>query len=259
MLSRIYISIIHHKQKPRVTNGNLELKLREDKVVQFPSLRSRLIEEINNMQSGTRPSIPAVHLIWTVQTSRPISHGSNPLNNQWQTQGHGHTENKHQHDPTWMQCKLWHKARTRHFLKGAVCLAINKTDLIIGQCLQKHQQAEPHHKPATLAAVKTNTLALEREVKEKFALSPLNTSGCWWVISLTRTFSLATNWLRKKTKNRTSLLCCCCCCTTQRIYTSNFYHHPFTEIPPNMTANELIIVTSGSIRHRQQLVGQISL
>lgn len=36
-----------------------------------------------------------------------------------------------------------------------------------------------HHKPITLAAVKTNTLTIEREVKEKFALSPLNTSGCW--------------------------------------------------------------------------------
>lgn len=36
-----------------------------------------------------------------------------------------------------------------------------------------------HHTPATLAAVKTNTLAIEREVKEKFVLSPLNTSGCW--------------------------------------------------------------------------------
>lgn len=36
-----------------------------------------------------------------------------------------------------------------------------------------------HHKPATLVAVKTNTQAIEREVKEKFALSLLNTSGCW--------------------------------------------------------------------------------
>lgn len=36
-----------------------------------------------------------------------------------------------------------------------------------------------HHKPTTLAAVKTNMLAIEREVKEKFALSLFNASGCW--------------------------------------------------------------------------------
>lgn len=28
------------------------------------------------------------------------------------------------------------------------------------------------------------------------------TSGCWWVISLARTFSLATNWVSKKKKKR---------------------------------------------------------
>lgn len=183
---------------------------------------------MNNMQSGTQPSIPAVHLIWTVQTSWPISHGSNPLNNQWQTQGHRHTQNKHQHDPTWMQCKLWHKARTRHFWRGRL-LAINKTELMKGTMPTEVPTGSRHHRPATLAAVKTNMLAIEREVKEKFALSPLNTSGCWWVISLTRTFSLATNWLRqkkKKKKNRTSLLCCC---TTQRSYTSS--------LPPSFHRN----------------------
>lgn len=57
------------------------------KSVQFPSLCLRLIEEINNMQSGPRPLIPAVRLISTPQTGSPISHGSGPLNNQWQTQG----------------------------------------------------------------------------------------------------------------------------------------------------------------------------
>lgn len=183
------------------------------------------------MQSGTRPSIPAVHLIWMEQTSWPISHGSNPLNNQWQTQGHGHTQNKHQHDPTWMQCKLWHKARTRHFWRGCL-LAINKR-----QCLQETPTGSQHRKPATLAAVKTKTLAIEREVKEKFALSPLNTSGCWWLISLTRTFSLATNWLREKKINKKY---------TEQVYsaaaphskaTLQIYHHPFIEIPPNMMTN----------------------
>lgn len=44
-----------------------------------------------------------------------------------------------------------------------------------------------------------NWCAIEREVKEKFAPSPFCTSG-WWVIFLTRTFSLATNWVSKKKK-----------------------------------------------------------
>lgn len=112
-----------------------------------------------------------------------------------------------------------------------------------------------HHKAATLAAVKTNTLAIEREVKEKFALSPLNTSGCWWVISLTRTFSLATNWLRKEKKTEQAYSAA----APHSESTLQIYHQPFTEIPPNKTANEWIIVASVSIRHRQQLVGQMSL
>lgn len=47
----------------------------------------------------------------------------------------------------------------------------------MGQRLEKHQASITSL--LTLAAVKTNTLAIEREAKEKFALSPLNTSGCW--------------------------------------------------------------------------------
>lgn len=99
------------------------------------------------------------------------------------------------------------------------------------------------HKPATLAAVKTNTLAIEREVKEKFALASLDTSGCWWLISLTRTFSLATNWLRsKRKKEEKEEEPFCCFCTTLQID-----HCPFTETLTYMTTNLPIVTTSGSI------------
>lgn len=82
-----------------------------------------------------------------------------------QTQGHGHTENKHLHGLPWMQHKLQHAVRA-YFMKLCL-LAISKTD----NGLKKNTSL------LVLAAVKTNTLVIEREVKEKFALSTLNTSG----------------------------------------------------------------------------------
>lgn len=120
--------------------------------------------------------------------------------------------------------------------KRSVCYAFNKID----NGLQRNTSL------LVLAAVKTNTLVIEREVKEKFALSTLNTSGWWWVISLTRTFSLATNWLRR---NKNLLL--------HDTANLNFKFNTIFFYP--IIANFLVLAMSRNICYRQHLLCLINL
>lgn len=177
-------------------------KLQEFHVECFPSLRSHLAEEMDSMQSGTRPSIPAVHLIWTVQTSWPIIHGSNPLNTQWQIQGLCARQAKH-----------WCIGNCNEATQDDTCFWVAYPTALNEKSSGGGTMAAAKRWPGEVFVLRWKLICwLHGEKKSKrrnVALSLLRTSGDRWVISPNENIRLSyqlTQWKKTKQKQRMNIL-----------------------------------------------------
>lgn len=105
---------------------------------------------------------------------------------------------------SWNACKLAGQFATIPICISKIRPATRTPHLMVIDNKNNWGDVERAQRPASQASCIIsckNWCAIEREVKEKFAPSPFCTSG-WWVIFLTRTFSLATNWVSKKKKKK---------------------------------------------------------